>query len=149
MPGVEITRTLEVPIESLFDVISDHAGYSRFRGIQHSEIVRAGEPEPNGLGALRRIHSRPLRFEEEITHFERPVRMDYVIRDVNVPMVHEGGSIRLESRGASMTHVHWVSRWRFTTPLWRVLGIASSPYINLGFGRMLDDAARIASEPGA
>ena len=90
MATVNVERTIPAPIEAVFDVISDHAGYSRFPGIQSSELVREGEAEPNGLGALRRIRSRPLRFEEEITRFERPSRMDYLIVDVNAPIGMRG-----------------------------------------------------------
>lgn len=148
MPGVEVERTLDAPIEHVFEVISDHGGYSRFRGIQESELVRQGSEEPNGVGALRRIHSRPLRFVEEITHFERPLRMDYLIREVNVPMVHEGGSLRLEARGGG-TYVHWVSNWQFKSPLSKLLGIASSRYIDVGFRMMLTDAGKLAAKAAA
>ena len=45
---------------------------------------RAGDPAPNGLGAVRWIWLGPLRFEEEITAFEPPRRLDYLIRDVRI-----------------------------------------------------------------
>jgi hypothetical protein len=114
---IEVDRTLEAPIEHVFELISDHGAYStNFRGITSSEVITAGEPAPNGLGAVRSIASGPVRFEEEITSFEPPTRMDYLIREVNAPIVHHGGSIRLEDLDGR-TRVLWTSEYDSTLKL--------------------------------
>ena len=107
-------KTLTAPVEHVFELLSDHGAYAdNFRGITRSEVTREGTEENNGLGAVRAIASGPIRFEEEITAFERPNRMDYLIVKVNAPVEHQGGSIRLEPRGDG-THVLWTSEFTST-----------------------------------
>jgi uncharacterized protein YndB with AHSA1/START domain len=149
MRTVNVETTIPAPIEAVFDLVTDHANYSRFRSIQHSELLRPGELEPNGVGALRRIHSRPLRFEEEITAFERPTRMDYLIRKVNAPLNHQGGSMVLEQRDGA-THITWTSTFEFTP---RVIGglvtRVAAPLVSFSFRSVLRDVERLLADPGA
>jgi uncharacterized protein YndB with AHSA1/START domain len=143
MATVRVERGIEAQPEQVFDLITDHANYDRFRGIHGSELLREGDPAPNGLGAIRRVVSRPFRFEEEITAFERPTRMDYLITRINAPLEHQGASIRLsEDRGRTI--VDWTSSFRVPTPL--VGGIQERIWVlalGRGFRRVLDDVERI------
>jgi hypothetical protein len=143
MPTVEVTRTIQAPREAVFDVLADHANYDRFRGIRGSELVRDGDPPPNGVGALRRILIGPLRFDEEITVYEPPSRLDYLIVGLNVPFDHDGGQIRLsEVDGA--TRVDWTSTFRVSTPVvGRVQELAWAPAVRRGFRRVLEDVELI------
>jgi len=146
---IRIEKTIPAPVERVFEVISDHAGYSRFPGIQSSELVREGETERNGLGALRRIRSRPLSFEEEVTRFERPTRMDYLILDVNAPISHDGGSMVLSDEGSG-TRVIWTSTFEYTVPVMGgALGAVTVPYMSRGFRRVLDEVELLATVPEA
>jgi uncharacterized protein YndB with AHSA1/START domain len=146
---VRVEKTIAAPIERVFELISDHAGYSRFPGIQHSELLREGDEERNGVGAVRRVHSRPLRFEEEVTRFERPSRMDYLIREVNAPIRHLGGSMVLEERGSG-THVVWTSSFEYTLRRGGgLLDAVAVPVVSRGFRRVLDEVERLAAVPTA
>ena len=146
MSSIRVERQLDAPIDGVFEVISDHAAYDRFGGIRHAELLKPGNSEPNGLGALRRVKIGPLDFEEEITAFERPSRMDYVIRKLNFPFEHDGGSIRLEERNGG-THALWTSTFRVPVA---VLGAPAAAAFKLfltnGFGRTLETSARVAAE---
>lgn len=146
MSTIRVERQLDGPIEGIFEILSDHAAYDRFRGIRYSELLRPGDAEPNGVGAMRRVKLGPLVFEEEITAFERPTRMDYVIRKLNVPFEHDGGSIRLEPRDGG-THALWTSTFRIPVA---VIGGPSEAAIKLalgnGFARLLRVSAKIAAE---
>jgi uncharacterized protein YndB with AHSA1/START domain len=145
MRTVHVTRTIPAPPEDVFDLLADHANYERFRGITGSELVREGTPAPNGLGALRRIKVTPLSFDEEITHFDRPSRLDYVIVKLNVPFEHDGGSIIVTPENGA-TRVDWRSSYRVPTPLigapqelvWQLL-------LNRGFRRVLEDVERLTT----
>jgi len=145
MRSVHVTRTIPAPAEDVFDLLADHANYDRFRAINGSELLRQGDPAPNGVGALRRIKVRPLTFEEEITAYERPSRLDYLIVKLNVPFEHHGGSIRL-SREGEATHVDWRSSFTVPTP---VIGgpeeLIWQPVLSRGFRRVLEDVERMLS----
>ncbi len=145
MSTVHVEKTIAAPIDRVFEVISDHAGYSRFPGIRSSELVREGEVERNGVGALRRIHSRPLLFVEEITGFERPTRLDYLIREVNAPLHHQGGSMVLSERGPD-SHIVWTSTFDFTIPvIRRPVGALAGVFVSRAFGKVLDEVERLAA----
>jgi Polyketide cyclase / dehydrase and lipid transport len=143
MRTVTVERGIEAPPEQVFDVISDHARYERFRGIRGSELLSQGEPSPNGVGAVRRVLIGPLRFDEEIKVFERPTRMDYLIVRINVPFEHHGGSVRLmEDRGRTI--VEWTSRFSIPTPV--IGGIEELLWarsLSRGFRRVLEDVDRM------
>jgi uncharacterized protein YndB with AHSA1/START domain len=143
MRSVHVTRTIPAPPETVFDRLADHANYDRFRPIQASALLREGDPPPNGVGALREIRVRPLRFEEEITAYERPTRLEYMIVELNVPFEHHGGSIRLTPDGAG-THVDW--RSSFTVPVPVVGSAIELPWLltlRRGFDRVLEDVERM------
>jgi ribosome-associated toxin RatA of RatAB toxin-antitoxin module len=145
MRTLQVTRTIPAPPEAVFDLLADHANYDRYRPIHGAELLREGDPPPNGLGALRRIKVRPLTFDEEITAYERPTRLDYLIVKLNVPFEHHGGSIRL-SRDGDATHVDW--RSSFTVPIPLVGPAIEVPWLltlRRGFRRVLEDVDRIVS----
>lgn len=145
MRSIHVSRNIAAPPEPIFDMLADHARYDRFRGIHDSELLRDGDPPPNGLGAMRRIRVRPLTFEEEITHFERPTRLDYLIVRLNIPFEHQGGSIRL-SPADGATRVDWRSTYAVPT---RVIGGLEErlfePILGRGFRRVLEDVERMVS----
>ena len=145
MARIDLDKTLAAPIDQVFELLSDHAGYTRFRGFSKAELVREGTEEPNGVGALRRLATGPLRLEEEITAFDRPTRMDYVIRKVNLPLDHDGGTITL-SETAAGTRVLWRSTFSVPVPVaGPALAAALAAAIRRGFVRLLDDIERLAS----
>jgi uncharacterized protein YndB with AHSA1/START domain len=148
MRSVHVTRTIPAPPEPVFDRLADHANYERFRPIHASRLLREGEPAPNGVGAMREIKVRPLRFEEEITAYERPTQLDYLIVKLNVPFEHHGGSIRLTPDGDG-THVDWRSSYTVPTPI--VGGLQEmvwQPILARGFRRVLEDVERMTSSEG-
>lgn len=144
--SIRIERRLDAPPDGVFEVIADHARYDRFPGVRRSELVKQGDPAPKGVGAVRRIWVGPLRFEEEITAYEPPSRLDYLIREVKpLPFAHEGGSIRLTPDGAG-THVVWTSSFEIPIPVvGSLLDRIFSARLERGFGEMLEHSAEIAS----
>jgi hypothetical protein len=146
MKSIHVTRTIPSVAEPIFDLLADHANYDRFRPINASKLLREGDPAPNGVGALREIKVRPLTFEEEITAYERPTRLDYLIVKLNAPMEHHGGSITLVPEGDG-TRVDW--RSSFTVPTPAVGGLQEliwQPVLARGFRRVLEDVERMLAE---
>ncbi len=146
MRTLHVTRTIASPPEPIFDRLADHAGYGSFRPIHSAELVREGDPPPNGVGALRRIKVRPLTFDEEITAYERPSRLDYLIVKLNVPFDHQGGTITLTPQGGA-TRVDWRTTFRVPVP---VIGAAIElPWLitlRRGFSQVLEDVERMVRE---
>ena len=97
MKTITVQRTLKAPAEKVFDIIADHANYKNFPGIKDSKLVREGKTDKNGVGALREIDAGKAWFQEEITAYDRPRRLDYLIVASRPPMEHKGGSVRIES----------------------------------------------------
>jgi uncharacterized protein YndB with AHSA1/START domain len=116
MKTITVTRTIPAPIEKVFDLLADHGNYKANFGVKESRLLKEGKPDRNGLGAVRYIDSGPIRFEEEVTHYDRPRRFDYLITKCSAPLEHQGGSVRLESVG-SATRVTWTSVMRVKVPL--------------------------------
>jgi uncharacterized protein YndB with AHSA1/START domain len=143
MRSIHVTRSIAAPPAAVFDRLADHANYEHFRPIHASRLLREGEPPPNGVGAVREIKVRPLTFEEEITAYERPTRLDYLIVQLNVPFEHHGGTIRLSPNGDG-TDVDWRSSYTVPTPL--VGGLQElvwQPVLARGFRRVLEDVERM------
>jgi uncharacterized protein YndB with AHSA1/START domain len=143
--AIDLDKTLAAPIGGVFELLTDHAGYTRFRGFSTAELVREGTDDRNGLGAVRRLGAYGLRFDEEITAFERPTRMDYLIRKVNLPLRHDGGTITLSPEGTG-TRVLWRSTFTIPVPVvGRPFAAILAASLRRGFIRLLDDIDRLAT----
>jgi uncharacterized protein YndB with AHSA1/START domain len=143
--SIRIQRRLDAAPEALFEVLADHARYDRFDGVRRAELVTPGEHDRNGLGAVRWVWLGPLRFEEEVTAYEPPTRLDYLIRDVKgVPFRHEGGSIRLAGVDGG-TEVVWTSTFEIPIPVvGALLDRMFARQLERGFGRVLERSAELA-----
>mgnify|MGYP000153201087 FL=1 len=117
MFDIRIERLLNKDINTVFERLADHAGYTQYKGIQDAKLLEPGSDEPNGLGALRYVDLGSVNFDERITAFERPYRMDYLIeRSSPLPFRHEVGSIKLKQEGEG-TRVIWESKGTITVPV--------------------------------
>ena len=121
MIDVRVEYVLDKPIEAVFEALSDHENYAVYSGFTRSELLRSGDKEKNGQGAVRLLTAGRASFKERITHFERPCRMDYHVEEMkplNLP--HEKGEIRLYAEG-DKTRVIWISVSRMNIPIVGVL----------------------------
>jgi uncharacterized protein YndB with AHSA1/START domain len=145
--SIRVERRLDAPPAAVFEIVADHARYDRFDGIRRAQLHKAGDPDQNGVGAVRWIWIGPLRFQEEVTAYEPPARLDYLITDVKgLPFRHEGGSIRLEPDGAG-THALWTSDFEIPIPLvGGALDRVFARQLAQGFGRTLERSAELARE---
>ena len=116
MKTITVKRVVKAPIDKVFDLLADHANYKNFPGIKNSILVREGKSEKNGVGALREITAMGAWFLEEITHYDRPRRLDYQIVKARPPMDHEGGSVRLAPH-AEGCEVTWTTKIHIAIPL--------------------------------
>ena len=104
---IRVERLLNKDIDSVFEALSDHAGYARYAGVKRSVLLQPGEDEKNGTGAVRHVKSDLMEFHERITDFERPTRRGYLIlKSSPLPFRHERGEITLTPEGGR-TRVVW------------------------------------------
>ena len=117
MFNIVVERVIAKDIHVVFDLLADHGAYKNFSGIKDSVLLKEGDSEKNGLNALRHIDLGVVNFDERITHFERPYRLDYLIeRSSPLPFNHQLGSITLEEYDGG-TKVVWLSKGTITVPL--------------------------------
>lgn len=117
MFAARVERVINKPIQEVFRYLSDHAGYTQFKGVKVAELLSEGTQERNGKGAVRKIGAGPLEFIEEITEFERPFRMHYHITASKPFHIHHTkGEITLTQYGMG-TKVEWETAGYHTMPI--------------------------------
>jgi uncharacterized protein YndB with AHSA1/START domain len=102
------TTTVVRPIESVWAILTDHEGMSNWGPGVTVTIDRPGSPEPNGLGAVRRI-STPgpgPAMTEEVVAFEVPNRFGYAARS-GVPIPGYQGEVRLTQHEGQGTRIDY------------------------------------------
>lgn len=127
---ISVTRRINKPINEVFSLLSDHANYSRFKGIDESRLIQQGHEDKNGLGAIREIISAAGTLHEEIVRFETPAQSDNktavigykIIFSEPLPYEHFLGEVHLSQTGGqissqvnSVTDVKWISQGRINT----------------------------------
>ncbi len=114
MYKVLVSKTINAPIEQVFEILADHEGYVSFPGVRKAELIQEGSSPRNGVGAVRRLGLGPISIDEEITEFQAPSLLGYRIVKAPLPVDHEFAQVRLQSHG-DKTRVEWESvihnRW--------------------------------------
>jgi uncharacterized protein YndB with AHSA1/START domain len=114
---ISVERTIDKPIAEVFQVLSEHANYSQFKGVNKSSLIKNGKDAINGLGAVREIQAAGATLHEEIVAFEPPYLLGYkIIHSKPLPYDHKLGEVRLTEVDGK-THVHWRSEGHITIPL--------------------------------
>lgn len=98
MATFTLRASVSAPIETVFDVLTDHRSYARLTPLRSSTLEQEGTPHPNGVGAIRvlKLAGPPIR--EEVTSFERPTRFAYRALS-GIPAKHHAGTVELSTAG--------------------------------------------------
>jgi uncharacterized protein YndB with AHSA1/START domain len=114
---IHVERLIGKDIDTVFEALSDHAGYARFAGVRRSMLLQPGDEEKNGKGAVRHVIGDIMEFRELITDFERPTWMGYrILESSPLPIRHERGDITLTPEGDG-TRVFWESVGHVDVPV--------------------------------
>jgi len=117
MFNIYVERVIDKDINTVFEILADHEGASQYRGVKNAKLLEPGVSERNGLGALRHVDLGAFKFDERITCFERPHRLDYMIEKSSpLPFKHEQGTITLEEVNGA-TKVVWISKGTINIPI--------------------------------
>ena len=139
MASFTLAREVAAPPEVVFDVFTDHRGYAEITPMRRSVLEREGEPAPNGVGAIRALHSVGPPLREEVIAFEPPRRFAYRVLS-GVPVRDHVGTVELTPTDGG-THVVYAIH---TTPTVPVAGRAIVAVTRLAVQRLLDDVAAAA-----
>jgi len=115
MQHVEVVRRLPQPPERVWEVYTDHGSWREWAGFQRSWLEREGEPDRNGVGAVRGFGSGPVDVFEEVLEFEAPRRMVYAVVRGGLPMKNHRGEVQLEPSDGG-TRVVWRCRFEPRVP---------------------------------
>jgi ribosome-associated toxin RatA of RatAB toxin-antitoxin module len=145
MPTVTVEETVDASRDDLFAVLTDHERYDRFRGVQACTLIKEGNTERNGLGAIRRVHlGGPAVLDEEIVVFERPAVYEYrIIRARPFPVQHPLGRVEFEALDAQRTTVVWTSTFEIGVPL---IGTRIGNHAASQFARAFRSTIRTAAD---
>jgi uncharacterized protein YndB with AHSA1/START domain len=110
-----LVREVAAPPEVVFDVFTDHRRYAAITPMRRSELEREGDPAPNGVGAIRALHSVGPPLREEVIAYEPPRRFSYRILS-GVPVRDHVGTVELTPEGEG-TRVVYAIRATPTLPL--------------------------------
>lgn len=94
------TSTVSVPVDRVWQTLSDHEGMSRWAPGLKATLERQGTDEPGGVGAIRRLEApgpAPA-IVEEIVGFEPGRRLAYKALS-GVPLRGYGGEVVLTAEG--------------------------------------------------
>jgi Polyketide cyclase / dehydrase and lipid transport len=109
--------TVAVPIDSVWDKLTNHVGMSSWGPGITVTMDKPGTPDPNGVGAVRRISSPgpgPDIVEEVVT-FEAPNLFGYKALS-GTPFPGYAGEVRLSPAGSG-THISYTISSTASFPL--------------------------------
>ena len=148
MPSFVIERRVDLPLQTLWEVLTDHRGYAVWGPVGRATLERPGTPDENGLGAIRRLVNGPLVIREEVVLYEPPHRFAYAI--LSGPPVRDHLATVSLSRDAGLTLVRWSVRYEGRGPL---VGLLLKPVfivvIRTLLAKAVAEARRRSARPAA
>jgi hypothetical protein len=123
MATFTLRASVRAPIDTVFDVLTDHRGYARLTPLRSSTLEREGDPAPNGVGAIRRLALLGPPIREEVTEYKSPSRFAYKALS-GVPARSHTGTVELASN-ANHTDLIWridsVPKVRMPDGMWATM----------------------------
>jgi uncharacterized protein YndB with AHSA1/START domain len=103
----EVVGHSAAPVEKVFEVLADGAGWSRWAGpmVVKSWWEREGTPPPGGVGAIRALGMKRVGSREEIVAYEPPTHLAYTILS-GLPVRDYRADVRLSPDGSG-TRIEW------------------------------------------
>jgi Polyketide cyclase / dehydrase and lipid transport len=133
-------RSSDEPDE-VFARLADIPSWARWGGpfVREAIVDRAGAPDPRGVGAIRKVGSRPFYAREEIIEFEPPRHMAYVLRG-RAPLRSYRGDVDLSPAPGGGTAIRWQGAVEPLVP-------GSGPAVAALFRAVVRDLARRLAHP--
>lgn len=94
-----VSRHVAADPETVWTVVSNHAGMSDWTPFRRSVVEKPGKPHPNGTGAVRALYLVGPPTREQITNFEPPRTLRYKLLS-GLPFHDYTGEVTVEPEGA-------------------------------------------------
>lgn len=116
MASFTLTREIAAPVETVFEVLTDHRRYAEMTALRRSELEREGEPAPNGVGAIRKLTAVGPPLREEVIAYAVPTRFSYALLS-GLPVRDHVGTVELTAGGNGSTKMVYAVRSQPTIPV--------------------------------
>ena len=133
MASFTFTREIAAPVETVFEVLTDHRGYADLTTLRKSELEREGEPAPNGVGAIRKLTAVGPALREEVVAYEPPSRFSYTLLS-GAPVRDHLGTVELTAQNGGTRMVYAVR----TQPTVPVIGAVVVAVVKQGVKSLVD-----------
>lgn len=137
MASFTYERQIAAPPETVFEVLTDHRGYSKITPLRRSELEREGEPAPNGVGAVRVLSAVGPPLREEVVAYEPPVRFSYKLL-AGLPVRDHLGTVQLTPSDGGTKMVYAVR----ITPTVPLVGAGVVAAVRIGVKQLIDGIAK-------
>jgi uncharacterized protein YndB with AHSA1/START domain len=144
MASFRFVRDVAAPPDVVFDVLTDHRGYAEITRARKTELEREGDPAPNGVGAIRVLHSVGPPLREEVLVYKPSRRFSYRVLS-GVPVRDHVGTVELTPQDEG-TKVTYAVRTMPTLPLG---GAAVVAVVKLAIKQLLNGIAAEAERRAA
>jgi uncharacterized protein YndB with AHSA1/START domain len=131
------TREIAAPVETVFEVLTDHRKYADLTPLRKSELEREGEPAPNGVGAIRKLTAVGPALREEVVAYEPPSRFSYTLLS-GAPLRDHLGTVELTPQNGGTRMVYAVR----TQPTVPVIGVAVVAVVKQGVKGLVDGVVK-------
>jgi uncharacterized protein YndB with AHSA1/START domain len=105
MSEIHFHRRAAAPIDTVWEVLSDHRGMPGWSPLRSADLERQGDPAPNGVGAIRVLRAVGPAIREQVTHFEPPRRLEYTMLS-GAPVRDYHARVDLSEAGLG-TEIEW------------------------------------------
>ena len=136
MTSFTFVREIKAPPEVVFELLTDHRGYSDLTSLRRVELEREGEPPPNGVGAIRALYAVGPPLREEVLAYRPPSRFSYKVLS-GLPVRDHVGTVELTPHGDG-TQVVYAVRTQPTVP---IVGRAVVAGVRQGVKQLLNGVA--------
>jgi uncharacterized protein YndB with AHSA1/START domain len=133
MQSFELYARSPAPVEAVWRRLADVRTWCEWNAFGTSELEREGTPEPDGVGAIRRLGQGPVISREQILEFDPPRHLAYTILS-GVPVRDYRADVELTADGDG-TLIAWRARFEPKLP-------GTGPLLRLFLRAALRDTAR-------
>ena len=137
MASFRYVRHVAAPPEIVFEVLTDHRRYPEITPVRKAELEREGEPEPNGLGAIRVLTVAGPPMREEVIAYDPPHRFSYKLLS-GLPFRDHVGTVELTPLDQGTQVIYAVH----TTPTLPVGGFVAMAGLKQAIKQLLGGVAK-------